>query len=223
MYARRRSRCVRERVERENTSGRVSRSRAKAFFKECSIIRTRKSERSSSIRWDNRILTSRPPFIFSSRPSLRESFFPRFPVWTLTWASSRAAYIYLSTFITPLSVILQYPPFNAPLYYTSASTSTSFETIAHVYASGLIDRSFLTYSSANNKIYYIVNLREKYDFNIDPVLHYFVTWLKKVWKFQLRLQKRNIRNDNQYQRTNDTCITRTTILNVQFFESALSL
>lgn len=65
VYVRRRSGCVREKgVERESTGGRVSRSRAKAFFKECSIIRTRKSERSSSIRWDNRILTSRPPFIF---------------------------------------------------------------------------------------------------------------------------------------------------------------
>lgn len=42
----------------------ISSERAKAFFKECSIIRARKSERSSSIRRDNRILTSRPPFIY---------------------------------------------------------------------------------------------------------------------------------------------------------------
>lgn len=42
----------------------ISSARAKAFFKECSIIRARKSERSSSIRRDNRILTSRPPFIY---------------------------------------------------------------------------------------------------------------------------------------------------------------
>lgn len=42
----------------------ISSARAKAFFKECSIIRARKSERSWSIRRDNRILTSRPPFIY---------------------------------------------------------------------------------------------------------------------------------------------------------------
>lgn len=52
----------------------ISSARAKASFKECSIIRARKSERSSSIRQDNRILTSRSPFIcwravpFTPRP-----------------------------------------------------------------------------------------------------------------------------------------------------------
>jgi hypothetical protein len=78
-------------------------ARAKAPFKECSIIRARKSERSSSIRRDNRILTSRPPFIF---PQATPASPPRPSLPPLnTRLSMLGTHTYLSAFIMRSSML----------------------------------------------------------------------------------------------------------------------
>jgi len=117
-------------------------ARAKALFKECSIIRARKSERSSSIRRDNRILTSRPPFIF---PQATPASPPRSSLPPLNTRSSiLGTHTYLSAFIMRSSVLRRdLLSFRALSYHASVCERLP-EMTTRVYASELIESSAFT-------------------------------------------------------------------------------
>lgn len=133
-----RSGCVREKTERENRRRPGYLGRAQKLSSKSAPLSAPGNPREvrASAEIIEFLLLDRP--LSSRRP----------PLWALPLASRLNTHLsivgphtYLSTFIIPLAVILQYPSFRVLSYYISVSTSVSFEMMVSVYVHELIDGS----------------------------------------------------------------------------------